>query len=423
MTTKAITVEDLSKAYRLGEFAERADTAVGALADVLRAPLRNFHRLRRQTGLTVDDRGDDVLWALRDVSFEVAEGEVVGVIGRNGAGKSTLLKILSRITEPTAGRAVIRGRVSSLLEVGTGFHPELSGRENIYMNGTILGMSKREIDSKFDEIVDFSGVERFLDTPTKRYSSGMQVRLAFAVAAHLEPEILIIDEVLAVGDTQFQAKCLGKMQDVATSGRTVLFVSHNLNAVRSLCKRCNVVEAGNVTEFDDTDEAIATYQELNAMPAENQIQLGRDNGADAFISAAIVAISESDLNIDVTATLRTKLGSLGCGFRVRAPDGTRVCEQGANVSNAVVVNPGQTATFSLRLREFAERVNGGDYLVDLWVSAPGIEKFHEVTCAGQVTIAPRAARNTVAVLTARRNGVSRIPVDVICTSSDQESSN
>lgn len=259
MTAPAITVENLSKAYRLGEKQDAPDTAVGALANVLRAPFRNFRRLRRQTGLTKADHGDDVLWALRDVSFEVSEGEVVGVIGRNGAGKSTLLKILSRIAEPTTGRAVIRGRVSSLLEVGTGFHPELSGRENIYMNGTILGMTKREIDRKFDEIVDFSGVERFLDTPTKRYSSGMQVRLAFAVAAHLEPEILIIDEVLAVGDAAFQAKCLGKMQDVAASGRTVLLVSHNMTTMQNMCQSAIYLTRGQVCKNGNTSDVISEY--------------------------------------------------------------------------------------------------------------------------------------------------------------------
>ena len=240
MSQPLISVENLSKAYRLGLEEKTHDTLTGALKSLALAPLRNLNRLRRlntftQNGNGQDGPGDDILWALKDVSFDVAEGEVVGIVGRNGAGKSTLLKVVSRITEPTSGRVVIRGRVSSLLEVGTGFHPELSGRDNIYMNGTILGMTKREIDRKFDEIVDFSGVEKFLDTPVKRYSSGMQVRLAFAVAAHLEPEILIVDEVLAVGDAEFQKKCMGKMQDVAEAGRTVLFVSHNMAAVESLC--------------------------------------------------------------------------------------------------------------------------------------------------------------------------------------------
>ena len=210
------------------------------------APIRNARNLARLDVSRVADDAPDTFWALDDVSFEVKRGEVLGVIGRNGAGKSTLLKILSRITEPTSGRVGIKGRVSSLLEVGTGFHPELTGRDNVYMNGTLLGMTKREIDRKFDEIVAFSGVDRFLDTPVKRYSSGMQVRLAFAVAAHLDPEILIVDEVLAVGDYEFQNKCLGKMEEVATGGdgRTILFVSHNMGMVRSLCSRCLLPQVG-----------------------------------------------------------------------------------------------------------------------------------------------------------------------------------
>ena len=202
-------------------------------------------------------------WALKDVSFEVKEGEVVGIIGRNGAGKSTLLKILSRITEPTEGRVRIRGRVASLLEVGTGFHPELTGRENIYVNGAILGMTRREISAKFDEIVAFAETEKFLDTPVKRYSSGMYVRLAFAVAAHLEPEILIVDEVLAVGDVAFQRKCLGKMGDVSQNGRTVLFVSHNMQAIRSLCKKAIWLQNGQVYGMGDSTTIVEDYLRAN----------------------------------------------------------------------------------------------------------------------------------------------------------------
>lgn len=205
------------------------------------------------------DRGEEDFWALKDVSFEIRRGERVGIIGRNGAGKSTLLKILSRITEPTTGRVEITGRVASLLEVGTGFHPELTGRENIYLNGAILGMTRREIRSKFDEIVDFAEVERFLDTPVKRYSSGMYVRLAFAVAAHLEPEILVVDEVLAVGDASFQKKCLGKMKSVQNEGRTLIFVSHQLDTMASLCDRCIYLVTGRVGSNGDTREVIAAY--------------------------------------------------------------------------------------------------------------------------------------------------------------------
>ena len=212
---------------------------------------------------------DTDLWALRDVSFEVKRGEVVGIIGRNGAGKSTLLKILSRITEPTAGSAKIHGRVGSLLEVGTGFHPELTGRENIYLNGAILGMRRAEIERKFDEIVAFAEIERFLDTPVKRYSSGMYVRLAFAVAAHLEPEILLVDEVLAVGDAQFQKKCLGKMGDVAKEGRTVLFVSHNMVAVQTLCQRAFWLDSGQLKAQGEVGTIVTTY--LRAGLAEDDV--------------------------------------------------------------------------------------------------------------------------------------------------------
>lgn len=261
MSDIAIKVENLGKAYRLGSMAERPETLVQAGFNMLKAPVRNYRRLRNLDTFSTDRDADDILWALNDVSFDIQRGEVVGFVGRNGAGKSTLLKILSRITEPTTGRIEIRGRVSSLLEVGTGFHPELSGRENVYMNGTILGMKKAEIDRKFDEIVDFSGVERFLDTPVKRYSSGMKVRLAFAVAAHLEPEILIIDEVLAVGDAEFQKKCLGKMEDVAGGGRTVLFVSHNMSAIQNLCGRAISLIQGQVCNDGPTDAVIEDYLE------------------------------------------------------------------------------------------------------------------------------------------------------------------
>lgn len=258
-----ISVENLSKAYRIGVADEKHDTLAATVASWVKAPL---HNLKRLSSLDTTESLpapcsslSDIHWALRDLSFEVNEGEVVGIIGHNGAGKSTLLKILSRITDPTSGRAVIRGRVSSLLEVGTGFHPELSGRDNIYMNGTILGMRKREIDRKFYEIVSFSGVEKFIDTPVKRYSSGMKVRLAFSVAAHLEPEILIIDEVLAVGDQEFQNRCLGKMKSVASSGRTVLFVSHNMGAVQSLCTECMILKDGTKIFSGKPQEAISVY--------------------------------------------------------------------------------------------------------------------------------------------------------------------
>jgi lipopolysaccharide transport system ATP-binding protein len=263
MPEAIITVENLCKSYLLGHIADRQGRSrYTALRDVIGREVRNLARK------TIDVacgrqvlQGDEVeeFWALKDVSFEVRQGEVVGIIGRNGAGKSTLLKILSRITEPTKGRVVLRGRVASLLEVGTGFHPELTGRENIFLNGAILGMTRREIQKKFDEIVAFAEVEKFLDTPVKRFSSGMYVRLAFAVAAHLEPEILVVDEVLAVGDAEFQEKCLGKMKAVSGEGRTVLFVSHNMAAIRTLCSSGILLCEGQTLFQGSASDAIATY--------------------------------------------------------------------------------------------------------------------------------------------------------------------
>jgi lipopolysaccharide transport system ATP-binding protein len=260
----AIRADGLSKVYRIGLKEQRHDSFGGMLIDFVRSPLTNYRKYRSlykfdDVAEANGEANRDVLWALRNVSFDVKRGEVVGIIGRNGAGKSTLLKVLTRITPPTRGYAEIRGRVSSLLEVGTGFHQELTGRENVYLNGTILGMTKAEVNRKFDDIVEFSGVERFLDTPVKRYSSGMAVRLAFAVAAHLEPEILIVDEVLAVGDAAFQRKCINKMQDVSRAGRTVLFVSHNMPAIAALCSRAIMLSGGSVLMDGPTHEVVGRY--------------------------------------------------------------------------------------------------------------------------------------------------------------------
>jgi len=258
-----VKVENLSKQYRLGAQVESYSTLRDVLAGAARAPLGFLRRNGRGRGATFQ--------ALQEVSFNVMPGEVVGIIGRNGAGKSTLLKILSRITEPTAGRVELYGRVASLLEVGTGFHPELTGRENIYLNGAILGMKKAEIERKFDEIVAFAEIEKFIDTPVKHYSSGMYVRLAFAVAAHLEPEILIIDEVLAVGDAMFQKKCLGKMSDAAREGRTVLFVSHNMVAVQNLCGRALWLHGGKIVEEADPSTVIAKYHKAATSVLTEQV--------------------------------------------------------------------------------------------------------------------------------------------------------
>jgi len=293
MSTPAISVESLGKKYKIGLREKTHDTLRDAITSVFSSPLRRLRALGERTTAAEE------FWALRDISFEVQPGEVVGIIGRNGAGKSTLLKILSRITEPTEGVARIRGRVGSLLEVGTGFHPELTGRENVYLNGAILGMKKAEIDANFDEIVAFAEVDKFLDTPVKRYSSGMRVRLAFAVAAHLEPEILIIDEVLAVGDAAFQRKCLGKMSDVSSAGRTVLFVSHNLTAVENLCSRVVLLKAGQLEMDESASDAIAEYARTNegahagglAYGLERELFAAQTNAPARIVDAAILSAS------------------------------------------------------------------------------------------------------------------------------------
>jgi lipopolysaccharide transport system ATP-binding protein len=257
MSKTVIQVNDLSKRYRLGE-KEKNNTFAGQIINSITYPIKNLRNISRLTKFK-DTEDSTEFWALKDINFEVKEGEVLGIIGKNGAGKSTLLKILSRITEPTKGEIKIYGRISALLEVGTGFHPELTGRDNIYMNGTILGMTKKEIDSKFDEIVDFSGVEKHIDTPVKFYSSGMKVRLGFSVAAHLEPEILVIDEVLAVGDADFRKKCLGKMKQVSKNGRTVLFVSHDMGSIKNLCSTVFLINKGTISLIGKPDEVIKYY--------------------------------------------------------------------------------------------------------------------------------------------------------------------
>jgi len=269
--TTAISVEKISKRYRLGHQVERAATSGAMVKNALAAPFRYLkYRMSEATEV-------DTLWACKDISFEVKRGEVLGIIGANGAGKSTLLKILSRITDPSEGRAIIHGRVNALLEVGVGFHPELTGRENVFLNAALHGLSARETKSKLNAIVEFSGVERFLDTPVKRYSSGMRVRLGFAVAAHLDPEILIVDEVLAVGDLSFQNKCLGKMKDVTSEGRTVIFVSHNMPAVQHLCDSCLMLERGRVVATGNTEMVIKRYIENNQQSSTQGVRADLSN--------------------------------------------------------------------------------------------------------------------------------------------------
>ena len=289
-----IKVENLGKKYIIGGKKEYYSTFRESLINAARTPFRAIKRRGKENG-------NNHFWALKDLNFEVMPGEVVGIIGRNGAGKSTLLKILSRITDPTEGRVELYGRVGSLLEVGTGFHPELTGRENIFLNGAILGMRREEIAKKFDEIVDFAEIEEFLDTPVKRYSSGMYMRLAFAVAANLEPEVLVVDEVLAVGDSNFQKKCLGKMEDVANQGRTVLFVSHNMGAILSLCNKAILLKSGNISLQGSPSVVVAKYlQEGNEK--ENK-SLYLINSGDEY--AQLKSIEIIDMNQSKTSTLVT----------------------------------------------------------------------------------------------------------------------
>jgi lipopolysaccharide transport system ATP-binding protein len=301
MNDIAIRVEDLGKRYRIGTAPERYKTLRDTIVTRVKAPI---NQLRRGSSLSATSKEASTIWALRDISFEVHKGQVLGIVGRNGAGKSTLLKILSRVTEPTEGSAEIHGRVGSLLEVGTGFHPELTGRENIYLNGAILGMKRLEIERKFDEIVSFSEVEQFIDTPVKRYSSGMYLRLAFAVAAHLEPEILVVDEVLAVGDAEFQRKCMGKMSDVAQAGRTVLFVSHNMSAVLRLTEETMVLDKGQLVYRAPTPQAVDYYMASGFTGAGERIWTSAEIPAEAapFIP---LALRLRDKNGRVADTLRS----------------------------------------------------------------------------------------------------------------------
>jgi lipopolysaccharide transport system ATP-binding protein len=311
MTTFAIRAEGLGKKYII---ARRQTERYNTFRDAI---------MRRFSG--GENGGSEEFWALRDVSFDVKHGEVVGIIGRNGAGKSTLLKILSRITEPTEGRVAIRGRVASLLEVGTGFHPELTGRENIYLNGAILGMRREEIRRKFDEIVAFAEVDKFLDTPVKRYSSGMYVRLAFAVAAHLEPELLVVDEVLAVGDADFQKKCLGKMEDVSRKdGRTVLFVSHNITAIKRLCGRCLLLDHGKLAMDSNVDRTILEYAGRVVRQMEVRFDPRPDHPSITGVKVDEAGLMRGDLIVDLTFEAPIPLAPPVPGIVVASADGTPV---------------------------------------------------------------------------------------------------
>lgn len=400
----ALRVDGLGKHYRLGatvdltrSFRETVMTLPRFFGQKARGAVARLAQRGSDGAPAGDSESTDSLWALRDVSFDVGHGEVVGVIGRNGAGKSTLLKILSRITSPTEGRADIHGRLSSLLEVGTGFHPELTGRENIYLNGAILGMRKSEIAAKFDEIVAFAEVERFLDTPVKRYSSGMYVRLAFAVAAHLEPDILLVDEVLAVGDAEFQRKCLGVMGDVARGGRTVLFVSHNMAAIEGLCPRTIVLDDGGLAFDGPTGEALQRYAQSIRANSDTPLREREDRRGSGAVRAVAVEVFDDDGRSTDTV-------GMGESFSV-------VVETEGNLKNAVIGVLFGDATREQLIRAFSweqisEPVNltgrnrircrfrdfpmmHGEYVLGLWIGLAHEAPEDYVQGATRLRVEPR----------------------------------
>jgi lipopolysaccharide transport system ATP-binding protein len=389
----AISIEHISKTYRLGTI------SAGTLQDDLRrwwagARGRPDPTLRVGTDERRAQTGG-LFRALDDISFTVPEGEVLGIIGHNGAGKSTLLKVLSRVTTPSTGRITIRGRVASLLEVGTGFHPDLTGRENVYLNGAILGMTKAEIRTNFDAIVAFAECETFIDTPVKRYSSGMYVRLAFAVAAHLEPEILIVDEVLAVGDLRFQRKCLGKMRDVATHGRTILFVSHSMSAIAALCGRALLMRAGRVAMHDVTSRVVAEYQSdrMSGQNAAGSIaEMPRSGtGKGRFVRLEIQAVDEHqralptavpgcDLLIETDVHGVADFADANVAVVILDATGYRVVDVNTALrGDALSLTRGQRATVTFHVRDVL--LKAGTYYVSLWLGRGGIESIDSIESA------------------------------------------
>ncbi len=397
MSEVVIEASNLGKSYviRHAATSRRAPSAEGStLSETLhRSVLGLFQRGRREA---ITPASKEEFFALKDVSFSISDGESVAVIGRNGAGKSTLLKVLSRITEPTKGWAKVRGRMASLLEVGSGFHPELSGRENIYLNGSILGMSRSEIQAKFDEIVAFSGVERFLDTPVKRYSSGMYVRLAFAVAAHLEPDILVVDEVLAVGDAEFQKKCLGKMEGVAKSGRTVVFVSHNMTAVRNFCSRGIVLKQGQLIFDGPVDQAIATYASEGLSGTTDEWVRPQPPEGDGLKFAAIrIALSGDQPRIQLTSDLRLVAGpnSLNSMIAIDVVDqsGTPVMQA---LPSAIPFVPAEVGVYDVRVDVELPPLIPGAYSLNFWVG-PSYDSGTDYICAQlsfEITQSPTQGR-------------------------------
>jgi lipopolysaccharide transport system ATP-binding protein len=362
-----IKVQDLSKQYYLGAPTAAYSTLRETLVELARKPLRS---LRRRDGLPT-------IWALKDLSFEIEQGDVVGIIGRNGAGKSTLLKVLCRITEPTVGRVDLYGRVASLLEVGTGFHPELSGRENIFLNGSLLGMTRKEIQAKFDEIVAFAEVEKFMDTPVKRYSSGMYVRLAFAVAAHLEPEILVVDEVLAVGDYAFQQKCLNKMQDVSTQGRTILFVSHNMGAISRLCKNCILLDHGKMLAMGPTTEVVQTYMTSGLIERPEYVQVSNPQKAINLTRVAVVT-DDNSIRSDIAYNERFRfvvayevnqsVSGTSVGVALFSIDGTCAFATADFDAHPELLGAREPGKYQTEVEVPAEWLNVGKYTVSAYIA-------------------------------------------------------
>lgn len=416
-----ISVRDVSKLYRLYLKSDRSQDLTVRLATALAAPLGNLRRLRSLDRFDGED-GESTLYALRNISFEVNPGDVVGIIGRNGAGKSTLLKILSRITRPTTGRVEMRGRLSSLLEVGTGFHPELSGRENIFLNGVIIGMRKAEVRRKLDEIVAFSGVERFLDTPIKRYSSGMKVRLAFAVAAHLEPDILVIDEVLAVGDAEFQQKCLGAMAGFGKSGRTVLFVSHNLAAVQSLCRRGIVLEKGRLTFDGPVDSAIEQY--VNAIGVSRSNTLDGGIESNGFTLKELAALGESDgyanmvqagspCTFRVAVAGRTDVPSIVVTVWLSGGFGERVLLLSSRLAGAAVQGFSERLDCEIRVAQLM--IMPGHYHLNVALFTTGGEQLASWEQVESVEIHPDPAAPALSLPSVGIRGVVYAPADWAAT--------
>ncbi len=380
MSDTTINVKNLSKRYRIGLKEEMYDSLLGKISSWVLSPLTNFGRIQKLSRFKNKGDGEDIIWALNDISFDVQHGEILGIIGRNGAGKSTLLKILSRIVEPTAGTALLYGRVASLLEIGTGFHKELSGRENIYLNGTILGMKRDEIKAKFDEIVEFSEIGKFIDTPVKRYSSGMYVRLAFAVAAHLDPEILIVDEVLAVGDAAFQKKCLGKMSDTANSGRTVLFVSHNMHTIQSLCTRAILLDEGKIIKDGNTHEVVSNYltpTQENTIDGESDLRnwLGLRKSPGKIRATYLRTLDKngntcSTFKIYDPITFELEIENISkngfvVSFLVKDTQGTLVYQVRSQDSNIDTEHVPSSVTVQMTIPEL--KVVEKQYAVDVWV--------------------------------------------------------